>query len=253
MSNLPNAFKSLKGEGGAFGREDRSMMSEEAVETLAGPRQTLRLGMWIAWSLFALYIAYEASLFAGGVAQGVPVDPFMAIAEVLDIIGALLQVILIATIYECAPRRAKSLTRIALGWMLVMAGLTVSVHFVMLTVGRQIDVATFPGYARVFGWEWPSLLYAVELAAWHLFFSLSLLFAASAFRGHGRQALVRAGLRVTGVLCIAGLVGPAVGNLNWRMIGVFGYGVVFPLVCVAIALVFKHATASEEVLPQAGR
>jgi hypothetical protein len=226
---------------------------EETGENLAGPRQTLRFGMWIAWSLFALYIAYEAALFAGGVVRGVPQDPFLAIAEVLDIVGALLQVILIAIIHECAPRRAKSLTLIALGWMLVMAGLTVSVHFVLLTVGRQIDVATFPGYARVFGWEWPSLLYAVELAAWHLFFGLSLLFAAPAFRGRGRQAIVRAGLRVTGVLCIAGLVGPAIGNLSWRLIGVFGYGVVFPLVCVAIALVFKQATASDEVSPQAGR
>jgi hypothetical protein len=207
--------------------------------------------MWIAWSLFALYIAYEASLFAGGVARGVPIDPFLAIAEVLDIVGALLQVILIACIHEYAPRHAKSLTRIAFGWMLLMAGLTVSVHFVMLTVGRQIDVGTFPGYARVFGWEWPSLLYAVELAAWHLFFGLSLLFAAAAFPGHGREALARAGLRLTGLLCIAGLVGPAVGNLNWRMIGVFGYGVVFPLACLAIALIFKQATASNEVAPHA--
>jgi hypothetical protein len=229
------------------------MMAAEAVETLTGSRQTLRLGMWIAWAIFALYIAYEASLFAGGVARGVPVDPYLAIAEVLDIVGALLQVILIAIIHECAPRRAKSLTRIALGWMLVMTGLTVSVHFVMLTVGRQIDVATFPGYARVFGWEWPSLLYAVELAAWHLFFGLSLLFAAPAFPGRGRQVLVRFGLLVTGVLCIIGVVGPAIGDLNWRMIGVFGYGVVFPLVCIAIALVFKHATASDEVSLQPGQ
>jgi hypothetical protein len=227
------------------------MISEEVGETLAGPRQTLRLGMWTAWTLFALYLAYETSLFAGGVVQGVPKDPFLAIAEVFDIVGALLQVILIATIHECAPRRTKSQTLLALGWMLVMAGLTISVHFVMLTVGRQIDAATFTGYTRVFGWEWPSLLYAVELAAWHLFFGLSLLFAASAFRGRGRQALVRVGLRVTGVLCIVGLVGPAVGNLNWRMIGVFGYGVVFPLVCIPIALVFRDATASDEVSAQA--
>jgi hypothetical protein len=228
------------------------MLAVEDVETLAGSRQTLRLGMWLAWITFALYIAYEASLFAGGVAQGVPQDPFLAVAEVLDIVGALLQVFLIATIHACAPRRARILTLIALGWMLILAGLTVSVHFVMLTVGRQIDAATFPGYARVFGWEWPSLLYAVELAAWHLFFGLSLLFAAPAFRGGGRHALVRAGLLVSGIMCIVGLVGPAVGNLAWRMIGVFGYGVVFPLVCVPIALVFKHATASDEISPQAG-
>jgi hypothetical protein len=231
---------------------NRRVLAARSEERLTGPRQTLRLGMWIAWIVFGFYIAYEAALFAGGVARGVPIDPFLAIAEILDIVGALLQVLLITIIHACAPRRAKILTRIAVGWMLIMAGLTVSVHFVMLTVGRQIDIATFPGYARVFGWEWPSLLYAVELAAWHLFFGLSLLFAAAAFPGQGRQAVVRIGLLVTGVLCIVGLVGPAIGNLSWRMIGVFGYGVVFPLVCIAIALLFKHASASDQVAPQAG-
>jgi len=41
--------------------------------------------------------------------RGVLENPLLAIAEVLDIVGALLQVILIATIHECAPRRAKNL------------------------------------------------------------------------------------------------------------------------------------------------
>jgi hypothetical protein len=107
-------------------------------------------------------------------------------------------------------------------------------------VARRIDLAATPELARLFGWEWPSLLYAIELVAWHLFLGLSLLFAASAFRGRGAQAAARIGLRVNGSLCIIGLVGPALGNLNWRMIGVFGYGVVFPIVCVVIGLVFKR-------------
>jgi hypothetical protein len=204
--------------------------------------------MWTGWSLFALYLAYAASLFAGGVAEGVPKDPWLAVAEVLDILSALLQVVLIATIHECAPHRARGLILVALGWMLVLAGLTAGVHFVMLTVGRQIDPAAFPGYARVFGWEWPSLLYGVELVAWHLFFGLSLLFAAPAFRGPGRQKVVRTGLRAAGALCIIGLAGPTVGNLDWRMIGVFGYGVVFPFVCIAIGLVFRDSPASDEEL-----
>ena len=43
---------------------------------------------------------------------------------------------------------------------------------------------------------------------------------------------------------LVGLLGPAVGDLIWRLPGVVGYGVVFPLVCLMIGIVFKKAAAS---------
>lgn len=219
-------------------------MSDEARSAITGSSRALLLGRITAWAVASLYVGYIAVLFAGGVTRGVPREPYLAIAEVLTIVGALLQVALCGSIYECASPTDKRSSLIALGWMLVMAGLTITVHFVQLTVGRQIDVVGMPVLARILGWEWPSFLYAIELAAWHLFFGLSLLFAASTFRGRGREALVRSGLRIIGLLCVVGLVGPAVGNLNWRMVGAFAYGVLFPITCVLIALVFRDAPVS---------
>ena len=218
-------------------------MPDAEPQAIAGTRSVLLWGMGTAWAVAVLYVVYIGVLFAGGVAVGVPREPYLAIAEILTSVGALIQVGLVSLIYDNAPPRAKTLSLVALGWMVLMAGLTVTVHFVQFTVARSIHLAATPELARLFGWEWPSLLYAVELVAWHLFLGLSLLFAASAFRGRGAQATVRIGLRVSGSLCILGLVGPALGNLNWRMIGVFGYGVVFPVVCVVIGLVFKRAAA----------
>jgi hypothetical protein len=222
------------------------MSSEETTAVgIAGARTTLKLGRWSASALAGLYVVYAATLFAGGVASGVPKDPYLALAELLTMAGALLQVVMVATIHACAPAHARGATLAALHSMWIMAGLTTSVHFVELTVARRFDVREMPGFARLFGWEWPSLLYAVELLAWHLFFGLSVLLAGLAFRGGGRERAVRAGLMTTGVLCLVGLVGPAVGNLSWRMIGVFGYGIVFPAVCVGISLVFRDAKRSE--------
>lgn len=212
-----------------------------AITTITGSAQVLLLGERSAWAVATLYVIYIANLFAGGVVQGVPREPYLAVAEILSIVGALLQVILFGAIYECSPLDRKTLSLIAFGLMLAVASLTSTVHFVQLTVGRQIDVIATPELARVFGWEWPSLLYAIELAAWHLFFGLSLLFAASAFAGRGKEATVRVGLLITGLLCLVGLVGPAVGHLNWRMIGAFAYGILFPIICVVIALVFRDA------------
>ncbi len=162
-------------------------------------------------------------------------------------LSGVLQVALFAVICRCADANARLSALMALVWMSVMAALTVTVHFVQLTVGRQIDPAAMSDYRFIFGWTWPSLLYAVELVAWHLFFGLALLFAAPAFRGGGAAAAARAGLLAAGALCLVGLIGPALGNLNWRMIGVAGYGLVFPLSCVAVGLVFRRATAAERV------
>ncbi len=47
-------------------------------------------------------------------------------------------------------------------------------------------------------------------------------------------------MRAGGVRCLVGLLGPAVGNPGLRLIGVFGYGVVFPLMCLLIGLIFKR-------------
>jgi hypothetical protein len=64
------------------------------------------------------------------------------------------------------------------------------VHFVELTVARHINHATFRGYERIFDFKWPSMLYAVDIAAWDIFFGLALLFAVPAFHAVPRQGPV---------------------------------------------------------------
>ena len=43
-----------------------------------------------------------------------------------------------------------------------------------------------------------------------------------------------------GVLSIAGLIGPIVGDMLIRDIGIVGYGVVFPIICLYLAKVFNQ-------------
>jgi hypothetical protein len=50
---------------------------------------------------------------------------------------------------------------------------------------------------------------------------------------------VRRGLLITGVLCVAGVVGPAVGNMRLQLVGVFGYAVVLPVVCFMLTRLFR--------------
>jgi hypothetical protein len=197
--------------------------------------------MWSAWASFILFLIYDSVVFAGGAFQGVFTEPFLTIAEALTIFGACILIVLLATIHACAPRNVKVFSLTAFGWVLLLAGFTIAVHFVNLTLLKQLEPSERIEFARFFGWEWPSMLYAIELAAWHLFFGMSMLFTALVFKGNGREKTVRIGLLLTGFLCLIGLSGPLIGNLNWRLMGAFGYGFIFPFVCIFIALVFKNA------------
>jgi hypothetical protein len=189
-----------------------------------------------------LTVVYSADFVIGFAAMGnlhdpLP-DPYLAIGEALILVMAPVLVALMLAVHACAPNRAKSFTQVALGWMLAAAALTTTVHVVELSVARHID--GFPGYARIFDFQWPSLLYAVDIVAWDVFFGLALLFAVPAFRRRSDTA-ARLGLIVSGSLCLLGLIGPLTNAIAWRGIGIFGYTLVFAATCVPLARAFRSA------------
>jgi hypothetical protein len=128
--------------------------------------------------------------------------------------------------------------------MLAAAALTTTVHVVELSVARHVDPGSFPGYARIFDFQWPSLLYAVDIVAWDVFFGLALLCAVPAFRRRSDTA-VRLGLIASGSLCLLGLIGPLTNAIGWRAIGIFGYTLVFAATCVPLARAFRSDADGE--------
>ena len=199
----------------------------------------LSTGRWSAWGLAALYLAYFVACVASAPNFNAAGDPYWAIAEVLTIVGAPIQVLLLSAVHRHAPERAKVHTLTAFGLMATMAALTT--HFTELVVVRRLDPSAIAALANVFDLGRPSLLFGVDIAAWHIFFGLSLLFAASAFTRRGIEAAVRGGLAIGGALDLLGLIGPVTGRASLRLIGVVGYGIVFPLVCVMIGIAFRRA------------
>lgn len=211
---------------------------------LVGNRLERLAGRWSAWYVVALSAAYGAVMVAGFGSLGnltdpLP-DPYLAVAELLILLMAPAMVVLMAAVHACAPVHLRMVSMIAFAWMLVAACLTMTVHVVELVVARRIDPGAVPGFARLFDFAWPSMLYAVDVVAWDLLLGMSLLFAAFVFTGRRYQG-VRRGLLASGALCLLGLVGPATDVLAWRGIGIFGYAVVFPLTCVALARSFSPA------------
>jgi hypothetical protein len=212
------------------------------------------VGFWSARAILVLELVYIAVFVAGfasirNTSAPLP-DPYLGIAEVIILVMAPIMVALMLAIHHRAPPAAKPYTLVALGWMIAAAAFTTTVHFVELTVARHINHARFPGYARIFGFKWPSAFYAIDIVAWDIFFALALLFAVPAFARQGNEKLTRQGLIASGSLSLIGLIGPFTDALGWRTIGILGYTVVFGLTCIPLGRVFKADAVREGMVTE---
>jgi hypothetical protein len=97
------------------------------------------------------------------------------------------------------------------------------------------------------------VLYGVDIVAWDIFFALALLFAAPVFHAAGRMGM-RNGLLIAGAMCLVGIIGPAVNHIAPRQIGIIGYAIVWPIVCVPLSKAFQQGgLPSDAIVPAPGR
>jgi hypothetical protein len=171
-------------------------------------------------------------------------DPYFSILEILIILLAPLMVALIGAVHAWAPMDAKASTLLAVVFAGLLAGVTCSVHAVILLVGRHAASSEVAGMPLFFSFAWPSVPYALDILAWDVFFALAVLCAAPAFKGGGLAGLIRALLVTSGMLALAGLSGVAAGDMRLRGIGIVGYVGVFPVAVGLMALLFRRATPS---------
>ena len=185
------------------------------------------MGAWSCYVVAALSLVYVPVLVAGLVAAApeAPVpDPYNAVLELLIIPSSLAMVIAFAAVHRWAAPQRRLLSAGAVALVALTAGLTICVHAVLLTVGRQADASTLPGYDLLLSWQWPSVVFALDIVAWDLFLGVALLLAAPVLRGWPSWLLA-----VSGVLCLAGITGAVTGDMNVRDIGIVGYAVVLPV------------------------
>lgn len=195
------------------------------------------VGRWSSFAVFVVGVGYIVALVIGFMTRGLSapiVDPLLAVMEVLTLIAAPLMLVMMAAIHGRARDERKTVSSIALAFMILMTGMTSVVHFVELTAMRQLGSASL---------VWPSPVYALELLAWDVFLGLSLVFAAFTFEAGGRERRVRRGLLVCGVLCLLGVVGPVMGNMRLQLVGVFAYGGLLPVIALSLSKLFRRDAA----------
>ena len=133
------------------------------------------MGRTTSWAVFILGIVYAVATILGFLSLQSPQDPigdpFFTIMELLTIlIAPLMATSMVAVHYHAAPEdRIYSLASVC--FMFIMAGITSSVHFVILSAGHQMKAAGLAGFPILFSFKWPSVVYALDILAWDWFFA----------------------------------------------------------------------------------
>ena len=153
---------------------------------------------------------------------------------------------LMVALHAWASPETKAFSLMALVFMGLLAGLTCSLHFVILTVSRQPAFARLSWLPLFLWFKWPSIAYALDILAWDVFFPLSVLSAAPLFSGSRLARSIRALMIVSGVLALGGLSGAIVGDMQLRNIGIAGYAGVFPVAALLMVILFYRATPRED-------
>jgi hypothetical protein len=202
------------------------------------------IGRFAAWAVFFLEIGYAVTLILGFLSLKSPQDqigdPFFSILELLILPIAPLMVVCMVAVHAYASPEVKAYSLTALVFMIILAGITSSVHFVVLTVSRQIEAAGLTMAPLFFSFKWPSVAYTSDILAWDFFFALSMLFAAPVFKVGRLEIAVRILMAVSGVLSLAGLIGVPLADMQVRNIGVLGYAGVAPVAFLLLGMVFGH-------------
>jgi hypothetical protein len=208
------------------------------------------IGRLAALSVFALGVAYAIVTALGFLSLESPQDPigppYVTLMELLILPLAALYLVAMVAVHAYARPEAKAYSLIALAFMTISVGITTSVHFVILSVGPQLEATGQSWVPVVISFRWPSILYTLDILAWDWFFALSLLFASVAFTDGTLERAVRLLLIVSGVLSLAGLVGVPLSDMQIRNIGIVGYAVVSPVAFLLIGILFgRQRTAAD--------
>lgn len=189
--------------------------------------KTSRLGRVSALAVVFLLTAYTVVTIMGFRSLASPDDPigdpWFTLMELLIVLILPFMVMSFAALHAQAPPEKRGAATAALVFMVMNAGLSSGVHFVIMTVSRRIAAAEFPWFDLFFAFKWPSAAYALDILAWDLFYALAMLFGSALFGGSRFGRALRVMMLISGLLSLAGLAGVLLGSMQVRNIGIIGY------------------------------
>jgi hypothetical protein len=202
----------------------------------------LRVGAVAGVAVAVLSVAYAAVLAMGLLTLPSPdrpiENPWFTAMEVLILAIAPAMVAFTVGLHAWATTERKSLALLSVVFMSMCAVITCSVHFAVLTLSRHPAFAGPDWATLAFSFKWPSVVYALDILAWDVFFPLAAVFGALVVHGSGVARLARALLLGSATLAFIGQAGIPLSNMNVRNIGIIGYVFCYPIAAVLLAVMF---------------
>jgi len=162
----------------------------------------------------------------------------LPIMEILTIWSAIAIMQFMVELHKGSSENRKSHSMVALILTACMAGVTITNHFIYMTVLNQMfRVAVMPSWMLLDGW--PSVTKGLECVAWAFFLGMAMLFASSALEDLGNKVMTWT-MRISGILSLTGLIGPIIGNMNYYMLSTVGYSVGFLVFSIEMILYFNR-------------
>ena len=193
---------------------------------------------------FSLGLIYIFTTFFGFLSLNSPDepigDPYFIIMEVLTLIIAPFMALVMISIHYHTSTKYRLNSLFAVLSMFLMAGITSSVHFVVLTMHHQLDPVKMGDLTLFFSFKWPSVVYILDILAWDWFFALSFLLAAPIFNNGRLEKSIKALMIISGTLSLIGIVGVPLENMQIRNIGIIGYALIAPFAFLLIGLNFSR-------------
>ncbi len=161
----------------------------------------------------------------------------ITVMELLTVWAAIVIVQFMLELYRSSSENSKSQGLAALLYAVCMAVVTISNHFIYITVLTQLyQKDNMPDYLLLDGW--PSISKGLECVSWGFFLGISMLYASAVFREWESKALVWI-MRIFGILTLAGLMGPVLNNMNFYMLSTIGYSLGFLVISIELLVYFN--------------
>lgn len=219
---------------------------------MSKPLQTAntRLTTASGFAVAALTTLYAAVLIFGLMTLPTPgesiLDPWFTLMELLILCIAPCMVAFTVGIKSLALPENRAVAILAIVFMSICVAITSVVHFAILTLSHFPAFQDASWHSLVFGFQWPSLAYALDILAWDVFFPLSAACTALSLRGVPDFTRERGLFMIASVLSFAGLVGVPLANMELRNIGIIGYVVFYPFAAAMVS--FKLLKSRGQVL-----
>ena len=149
----------------------------------------------------------------------------LMLMEILTMLSALAIVGYFAVLYRQTTEGKRTLALLALLLAGAMAVVTISNHFVYMTVISTTygTLSDTPELLRLDGW--PSVTKALECVSWAAMLGTAMLLLSFALEKDEQAA--KWILRISGILILIGLIGPFSGNMQFYFFSTIGYTVGF--------------------------